>query len=300
MFNYNSSGGVFMPERIFDMLGAAKLDIFGVTVICDGEVILHKAFGEDIRRPVYSATKSVTSAAFCLACDDGLISADSLLCEFLEKRYASLMSQSFKSLPLRRFLTMTAGEYPFRPYGDNWLETALTLDTDHSDMSFHYSNIPAYLVGVAVENSVGEPLMRYLEKRLFSPLGISAPPFQTSPEGHFYGATGMELTPLELARFGQLWLDSGSLNGKQLISQASVMQTVKPYVKTGSGDSYGYFFRVADDHYSIVGKWGQRCMVYPEKRLVIAYLSHQPERSDELASVFNTYAGGFIPPNKAL
>ena len=79
-----------MPERIFDMLGAAKLDIFGITVICDGEVILHKAFGEDIRRPVYSATKSVTSAAFCLACDDGLISADSLLCEFLENHFSRI------------------------------------------------------------------------------------------------------------------------------------------------------------------------------------------------------------------
>ena len=288
-----------MIYPIFDSLKSSELSIHALEVISDGAITLHKAFHDDIRRPVYSATKSITSAAFALACDDGLITPGTPLCEYIESRYHHLMSSDFKKLPVSRFLTMTAGSYPFRPYGDNWLETVLTLDTDHSDKSFHYSNIPAYLVGVAVENAVGCELIRYLDKRLFSPLGISMPPCLTSPEGHFYGATGMELTVHELALFGQLCLDRGSFDGQQLISERSLTAALTPYVNTGSGDSYGYFFRVADDHFSVVGKWGQRCMVYPDKRLVIAYLSHEPDRSDELYQHFKAYADSITPPNKA-
>lgn len=288
-----------MYDVIFDMLAEKGLDIHAAEVIHGDNVVLHKRFGEDTRYPVYSAAKSITSAAFSLACDDGLISPDSKLSDFIEKKYHGLMSESFKELPVRRFLTMTAGKYPFRPSGNNWLEAILWLDADHSDTGYHYSNIPAYLVSTAVENAVGGSLIRFLDKRLFSPLGISTPPFEISPEGHFYGATGMKLSVHELALFGMLYLYGGSFGKQHIISKASVIEATYPHVRTDSGDSYGYFFRIADDHFSAVGKWGQRCMVYPEKKLVIAYLSHQPERSDELYSVFKSYAEIITPQHKA-
>ncbi len=275
-----------MFNTLFERLEKSGLDIYAAEIIHDGETVLHKCFNGNIRRPVYSITKSVTSTAFSLACDDGLLSPDARLSDFMESRYKPLMSDDFIKLSFHRFLTMTAGRFPFRPSGENWCKSILSLDTDHTDDSFHYSNIPAYLVGVAVENAAGGDLSSYLNKRLWEPLGISPPPFQTSPEGHFYGATGMELTVNELALLGKFYLDSGSINGKQIISKAAMNRLVTPFVKTNENDSYGYFFRVADDHFSMSGKWGQRCMVYPEKKLVAAYLSHQPERSKELCDVF--------------
>ncbi|WP_051588812.1 serine hydrolase [Ruminococcus sp. NK3A76] len=279
-----------MYDAISDMLKAAGLDIYALEVVRNGKIVLHESSGDDVRRPVYSAAKSITSAAFSLACDDGLIEADTPLAAFLENRYAHLCRPEFAVMPLKRFLTMTAGNFPFRPSGYNWLEYILSLDTDCSDASFHYSNIPAYLVGVAVENAVGGDLPRFLQKRLFSPLGIRPPEFAFSPEGHYYGATGLSLTVHELAAFGTLYLGGGSIGKQHIISKASVIEATYPHVRTTSGDSYGYFFRVAEDHFSAVGKWGQRCMVYPGKHLVIAYLSHQPERSDELYKLFCSYA----------
>ena len=281
-----------MFDQLFERLDRLGLDIFAAQVNIGGRIVLQKIFGKQKRYPVYSVTKSVTSCAFSLACDDKLLSPEALLSDFLEERYKALMSDGFKTLSFQRFLTMTAGSFPFRPTGENWCEYILSLDTDCTDASYHYSNIPAYLVGTAVENAVGGDLAGYLSDRLFTPLGIASPPFQTSPEGHFYGATGMELTVSELASLGQLFLDNGSISGKQIISRDAVQRSVTPYVKTNDGDSYGYFFRVTDDHFSMVGKWGQRCIVYPRKKLVAAYLSHQPERSKELCKVFEDCLSG--------
>ncbi len=275
-----------MFENIIDMIGDRGFNVHAVEVLCSGETALHHAFHEDKRCPVYSITKSVTSAAFSLACDDEVVSAEMPLAEYLEKRYRAVMPDEFAKLPFKRFLTMTAGKYPFRPEGDDWISGILSLGTDHSDNSFHYSNIPAYLVGAALENALGRKLPEYLQERLFDSLGIPSPKFRTSPEGHFYGATGMELTVHELALLGELYRRRGEWQGSRIISEAAVKEAVSAHVPLGGKEafagSFGYFFRVYGDRFEMGGKWGQRCMIFPERRLVLSYLAVEPERSEEL------------------
>lgn len=273
-----------MFADICDKIAASGYGVHALEIVRAGKVVLHEAFDEDKAYPVYSAAKSVTSAAFSLCCDDGLVSPQTMLSDLIDDDYKDDLPDGFDKLPFERFLTMTAGEYPFRPQGDDWLKYIFSLGTDYSDTSFHYSNIPAYLVGAACENAVGRSLMSYLEKRIFEPLDIPAPTYTTCPKGHFYGATGMEMTVHQLALLGQLYLQKGEWNGRQLISQQAVSLAVQPRVFTGS-DYYGYFFRVADDCFSMVGKWGQRCIVFPQKQLVAAYLSHCPDDSQQLSEL---------------
>ena len=278
-----------MISTPFEELSHSGLSLLALEVYRDGKTLLHFS-REEKRYPIYSITKSVTSAAFSLARDDGLIEPDTRLSELMTQKYRTAMPQGAAQLPLSRLLTMRAGKLPFRAEGENWTEYIFSLDIDYSDDRYCYSNIPAYLVGAAVENAIGGDLPKYLKKRLFDPLGIEDPIFAKSPEGVFYGASGMELNVHELALLGELYLRKGLWNGEQLISEASIADSVKPRVDTGYGDSYGYFFRVEPDHYSMMGKWGQRCMVYPEKDMVIAYLSHTPERKDELYALMKRYA----------
>lgn len=270
-------------------LRESGLELYSAEAYINGETVLSYSPEGDMRRPLYSVTKSILSTAFAIAGDEGKVSVDMPLCDFLESRYTSLMSDGFKAVPFKRFMTMTAGEYPFRPEGENWLESIASLDTDISDRGFHYSNIPAYLVGAALENAVGGELIKYLDSRLFEPLDIPEPPFRTSPEGHFYGATGMELSAHELVKLGRLYLQKGVWNGQRLISEESIQRAVTPYVPTERGDSYGLFFRVDRDCFAMVGKWGQRCMVFPEKGAVAAYLSHNPKIEDDIDALMINY-----------
>ena len=87
-----------MFNTLFERLEKSGLDIHAAEIIHDGETVLHKCFNGDIRRPVYSITKSVTSTAFSLACDDGLLSPDARLSDFLESRYKTLMSDDRREI----------------------------------------------------------------------------------------------------------------------------------------------------------------------------------------------------------
>lgn len=273
-----------MLEQLINITDSQGIKILAAEVFLDG---VTEVLNADERLPVYSVTKSVTSAAFALACDDGLVSPEMPLAQFLDGE--ADFPKALAQMPFERFLTMTAGKYPFRPEGDNWLKNICSLDTDYTDTDYHYSNIPAYLVGAALENAVGGELMKYLDERLFSKLGISGLTYKKSPEGHFYGATGMEISAHELALLGRLFLQNGFWYGVPIISESAVKRAVSAHVSTGSGDSYGYFFRNAGTHFSMVGKWGQRCIICPNKRLVIAYLSHEPENSDKLFAIVREF-----------
>lgn len=270
-------------------LEESGLEIYAAEFILNGEKVL-SSVPHCGRRPVYSVTKSVLSAAFAVACDEGIVSPEMPLYEFLEEKNRGRFLRSFRHIPFSRFLTMTAGEYPFRPEGENWLKSIALLDADYSDTGFHYSNIPAYLVGAALENAVGGDLIGYMQKRLFEPLDIPKPIYRTSPEGHFYGATGMEFTAHELAKLGLLLVQKGEWNGTRLISEEAVNRAVTPYVRTDRGDSYGFFFRIDEDCFSMVGKWGQRCMVFPKERAVCAYLSYNPRIEDDIDTLMINYS----------
>lgn len=281
-----------MFESFLKELGRFEPGLHAVSVIRGGETVLRRCFHEDKRYPVYSAAKSVTAAAVLIAQSEGRLCIDDKLYTYIEDRYSSLIPEGFKELTFADFMTMCAAPYPFRPAdaakllgreeSTDWLADILSLPVDYGNRSFNYSNICAYLVSAACENAAGQPLAEYLAPRLFEPLGWHDPVYQTSPEGHFYGATGMELTLDEFSRLGQLFLQEGSFGGKQLIPRELAAEAVKPRVKTGKG-GYGYFFRTFDEGFYICGKWGQLCIVCPEKQLIVTTLADLPGRGDELA-----------------
>jgi CubicO group peptidase (beta-lactamase class C family) len=268
-----------------------KLNVHGIEVCRDGEI--SRCFESDVRRPVYSATKAFTSAAVGLAADEGKIDVEAPIAEMLERKYLALLDddsrRAFSRLPLKRFLTMSVPGFPFRPGGSDWLEFALTCGADFSaEPAFSYTNISAYLVGVACENAVGMHLYKYLKPRLFDPLGIENPKYQNCPGGHFYGATGMYLTVHELASLGQLLLNKGNFRGERLLSEDWVKAAVSPQIKTPDG-GYGYFIWTYPDFYCISGKWGQKCMIYPQKNLTVTYLSDMPENADNMFDIAKKY-----------
>ncbi len=258
--------------------------VYGLELWQDGR--LDAAFGDtqNTRYPIYSVTKSMVSIAVGMASEDGLLNINDCVLQYLPAKYVQTMSakqqETYGHITLRRLMTMSVGGFPFRPSGSNWLEEALSIPLENPDVrTFSYSNVPAYLTGVAVSSAVDERLDRYLNRRLFAPLGIPDPPCQFSPEGFFYGATGMELTVNELSRIGLMLSNEGTYAQKQIVPPAYVKEATSVQQLNREG-GYGYFFWKYRDGFSLNGKWGQKCYVLPEQKMVITFLSHMEEGSD--------------------
>ena len=75
-----------MTEKLCRLLKDSPLCVHSIEIIRNGEILLHKAFDEDIPYPVYSAAKSVTSMGFSLCWDDGILSPDAILGDFQLRR----------------------------------------------------------------------------------------------------------------------------------------------------------------------------------------------------------------------
>lgn len=272
-----------MLQELRNLFESGGYAVYGLLVQEEGETVL--ALGDcTARHPVYSATKSFTATAAGMLQDAGKWSVDDPLAAYLPREAVEGMPpgkrEAFRLLPISRFLTMSVPGYPFRPEGEDWLAFALSCPADYTcPPAFSYSNIPAYLVGLAAGNAAGEPLSDYLRRELLAPLGIESPVFRTDPQGRFYGATGMELSVEELSRLGRLYMQDGLWNGKRLFSGSWAEAAVRPQIDAGKGQGYGYFFWTGSQDFSVSGKWGQKCLVYPGRKLIISWEGEMPETS---------------------
>ena len=272
-----------MLQELRNLFETGGYAVYGLLVQEEGETVL--ALGDcTARHPVYSATKSFTATAAGMLQDAGKWSVDDPLAAYLPREAVEGMPpgkrEAFRLLPISRFLTMSVPGYPFRPEGEDWLAFALSCPAEYAGApTFSYSNIPAYLVGLAAGNAAGEPLSDYLRRELLAPLGIESPVFRTDPQGRFYGATGMELSVEELSRLGRLYMQDGLWNGKRLFSGSWAEAAVRPRIDAGKGQGYGYFFWAGLRDFSVSGKWGQKCLVYPGRKLIISWEGEMPETS---------------------
>ncbi|MEJ2711447.1 MAG: serine hydrolase, partial [Anaerolineales bacterium] len=118
------------------------------------------------------------------------------------------------------------------------------------------------------------------QSRLFGPLGIEHPTWEASPQGITAGGYGLSLRTEDIARFGQLYLQKGQWQGKQLVPEAWVEAATALQTSNGSNpdsdwdQGYGYqFWRCRHDAYRGDGAFGQYCIVLPEQDAVIAITS---------------------------
>lgn len=261
-------------------------NVHGVEVWQDGRLCDSWGDTQDGRYPIYSATKTVTAIAAGLAESDGRLQLDRCVLDYLPcdavRAMGAEQAEAYGCITLHRLMTMSVAGYPFRPEGESWLGYSLALPLQEPERPrFDYSNIPAYLVGVAVSCAVQEPLGEYLARRLFEPLGIQEPPCMACPEGYFYGASGMELTVNELSRIGLLLAQGGVFDGRRILPEDFVRRATSVQQMNREG-GYGYFVWRYRDGFSINGKWKQKCYVLPRRGQMVTYLSDIRDSSHDL------------------
>ncbi|MDF6470722.1 serine hydrolase, partial [Escherichia coli] len=87
---------------------------------------------------------------------------------------------------------------------------------------------------------VGMSVPEYARQQLFEPLGITDWEWVDDYRGRPLAFAGVRLRPRDLARIGQLVLQHGQWNGRQLVPAEWIAESTRPHIDTGMGLQYGY------------------------------------------------------------
>ncbi len=267
-----------MNRAVFDRL-AQEHRALNILAKKDGLVTFQADYDGEIRRNQYSVTKSFTSAAVGIAMGEGLLSLEERLVDAFAQDLPEEVSDNLAAATVRDLLTMCLGhdraylmgeERPFLQETD-WVRYSLAQPFIHKPGThFQYNNAGPYLAGILVQRRAGCTLDQYMTPRLFQPLGIVAPTWEIDPQGNSFGAGGLFLCVSELLKFGELWLQKGSWNGKQLIPADYIEEASRKQVENGA-EGYGYlFWRGPHQSFRADGKYGQYAIILPEENAVIA------------------------------
>ncbi|NND95771.1 MAG: serine hydrolase, partial [Pirellulaceae bacterium] len=229
---------------------------------------------------LWSLSKSFTSTAVGLAVAEGKLSINDPVLKFFPNDAPENPSNNLQAMRVRDLLTMTAGhqqEVRLRE-AKHWVRAFLNHPVPHKPGTHFQYNTPAtYILSAIVQQVTGETVLDYLQPRLFGPLGIEKPRCDTSPQDITLGGYGLFLRTEDIAKFGQLYLQKGDWNGRQLIPKAWIEQATSKQVSNGSDpdrdwdQGYGFqFWRCRHDAYRGDGKDGQFCIVLPDRNAVVA------------------------------
>lgn len=205
------------------LIGRQNLgEVHGVHVhTSDGPPVEHH-WTPDVRREVYSVSKTFVSVAVGIAAAEGLLRLTDPLLSHLG-HIAPAASEGAESITVEQLLTMTSG-IVYR-----WADPTSSLDVDPAQpivaaplgsqpgTSFVYRGSNTYLLSRIIHSCSGQDVRDFLQPRVFAPLGIEEPPWQHCPLGFSLGATGLSLRTEEIARLGQTLLNQGAWHGQQLI-----------------------------------------------------------------------------------
>ena len=261
-----------------------------VMVIRRGQVVAEgwwEPYSPERRHMLFSLTKSFMSAAVGLAVAEGKLSYDDPVVKFFPGVAPNRPSRFLAGLTVRHLLTMSTGrltdsmtECGRDPAGDwvrgffrnPWLQKPGT--------PFVYDTGASHVAGAIVQKVTGQDLRDYLMPRLFVPLGIETPVWETDPTGGRTGGFGLSLTTEDVAKFGQLLLQKGVWKGQEVlpadwVALATSRQVVNDRYSPSTNPDWrlGYGFQFWQGRHGSFrgdGAFGQFCVVLPEHETVLA------------------------------
>jgi CubicO group peptidase (beta-lactamase class C family) len=255
---------------------------------------------------LYSLSKSFTSTAVGLAIAEGKMSLDDEVLKFFPEDAPVEPSPNLKAMRVRDLLRMVTGnqtEAQLWADKESWTRKFLAHPVPFKPGThFLYNSPGTYMLSAIVQKVSGMTVLDYLRPRLFQPLGIDNPTWVASPQGISAGAYGLSLRTEDIARFGQLYLQKGKWEGRQLLPSEWVAEATARQTSNGSSPNsdwdqgYGYqFWRSRHNTYRGDGAFGQYCMVMPELDAVVAITSGVRD----MQSVMNLVWNKLLPAMKA-
>lgn len=307
---------------LLEEIQARQDPIDSVLVIRHGRVVLDAyvdPFRKDLRHELYSCTKSVLSMLVGIAIQEGEIAdVQAPVLDFFPGRTIAHLDGRKRALRLEHLLTMSPGFEWSEKGVPHWAaQNSGTLMAYSSDpvqfvldkpviaepgTRFTYNSGGSQLLASILERSTGMDLLAFARERLFGPLGISDVSWKVTHAGNHAGGGGLQMKPRDLARLGELYLKGGAWNGRRIVPQAWIQESVRPRIAASEDTWYGYHWWIpADGSYAARGFGDQILWVLPELQMVIVMTGGSARSlAQPLADLFILPAvqgPGPLPPN---
>lgn len=277
--------------------------LHSVLITHKGKLVMEEYFygyDRDQLHDTRSAGKSLASTMIGLAMDRNLLtSVDQKVVDLFPQYKGQIqnLDERKKRLRIRDLMTMSTGlacnDDTYKSPGNedrmqnqdkqpDWVKYTLDLPMKREPgTKAIYCSGGVNVLGQIVSNVSGKQTYEFLHEYLFEPLGIERYTMNLTPVNNGYLGGGIHMRPRDLAKFGQLFLNKGTWNGKQVLSKKWVIETATGHstINDVKYKNYGYNWWI--QHYEVGGKkykafyamgnGGQLIFVVPKLDMVVAF-----------------------------
>ncbi len=209
-------------------------------------------FGPEYKHMMYSVSKSFTSTAIGFAIDEGYFKLDTKFVEIFPEARGDKPDAYLEKMTVEDLLTMRSGlsVTPFMDKTkDRWFHDIINSKwISEPGTEFLYISENMYLLCCIIHKLTNMSVIEYLTPRLFEPLGIVEPYWETCPRGIETGGWGLMIRTEDLAKFTLCYQQGGKFGGKQVVPEWWVKTATAFHSDSSSSDNmdskqgYGYCF----------------------------------------------------------
>ncbi len=270
---------------------AASLKPSAVMVVRDGKVVAR--WGDVSRKVgVASVRKSLLGALYGIAVAEGRVNPGSTLAELGIDDKAPFLTAAEKRATVRDLLMARSGIYHRAASETRDMLRNRPARGSHAPGSFWwYNNWDFNALGTIYRQQTGEDIFQSFAQRIARPIGMEDFSVRDGryiaerPSDH--AAYPFRLTARDAARFGQLYLDGGRWDGRQVVPAAWVQESTTPHSPTDRGSmGYGYLWWTLNPGMFGAGAalasgyGGQAIAIVPSKRLVVVQIVDPMQNPD--------------------
>ena len=280
-----------MNEREFQINELVKSShhpqLNSVIVWEDGQIqaeCYFNGFTAESRHNIKSVVKSILSIGIGIAQDEGLLNVDDKISKYLPE-FNEGRDLRHRMITIKHLLTMSSGIFwqggvhYHCPMMDamrrsrNWVDYIADCQIKTTPGTvYNYKEFDVILLSAILSKATVDAFY-YINEKLFIPLEIYNERWIKSPDGVYYSPaldkeeeSVLALTAREMLKIGQLFLQKGFWNGKQIISKEYIDSAISP---SPQNSGYGYLWWLGQDWYGCRGYGGQAVTVFPEQNKIV-------------------------------
>ena len=289
---------ISVKKRQYDFEGFLHKTKSVAFLVIRNDSLLYQYYGEGYTEssivPSFSMAKSFVSMLLGIAIDEGAIKD---VHEPITRYLPELTNPGLEKVTIEDLLNMRSGisfnESYFNPFGDvakyyyglNLKKYVTKLGVESApDQGFKYKSVNTQLLCMIVERAVHKSLAEYMEDKVWRYIGAeydASWSIDSKKDREIKGFCCFNARARDFAKIGRLYLNNGKWNGRQIVSEKWVKQSIDARNRNGGFYSYQWWHTLDQDasgrrtisgDYFADGLLGQYIYVYPQKNIIIVRL----------------------------